>query len=394
MFRQFWSYLINEGFTVARLWPSLFDDFASGGAAIDGFALASAKTESAPSESAPRGQTASVVPELIFAPADTDILILAPAALLTAAADRPSVPDPIMAILPPFDSPAADGSAAGLATADDRFQIVFSDVLSPGATIDMQTSQLTGGDEGPTMSGASDSLILSGDFSGAPTLPGADSAVVLPASLPGLDSIIVQAGADYRLAVTDGNVADGDLLNVNAMPLGPGEHIEFDGSAELGGRFAFYGSEGDDRFEGGGGDDRMHGLGGADSLTGGGGADLFAYTGAAESSGDSHDTLVDFDSGEDRIDLLGTVTGFGDAVEGGTLSTASFDADLGTALGTDGLGAGEAVLFAPDAGDLAGTLFLIVDANGEAGYQAGEDYVFALPNADLAALDGHTAIFV
>ena len=393
MFRQFWTYLISEGFTAARLWPSLFDDFASGGAAIHGFALASAQTGPAPAEAAPRGQSASVIAQAIFAPADTDILILAPVAAL-AVADEPSVPDPIMSVLPTSGSPFADDSPSGLVTADDHFLIGFSDVLSPGATIDMQTRQLTGGTEGPTMSGGNDSLILSGDFSGGPTLSGADSAVVLPAGLPGLDSVIVQAGADYRLAVTDGNVADGELLNVNAMPLGPGEHIEFDGSAELDGRFAFYGSEGDDRFEGGGGNDRMHGLGGADSLTGGGGADRFAYTGAAESSGDSYDTLVDFDPGEDRIDLLGSVTGFGDAVEGGTLSTASFDADLGAALGTDALGVGEAVLFEPDAGDLAGTLFLIVDANGEEGYQAGEDYVFALPNADLATLDGNTAIFV
>ena len=387
MFRQFWTYLISEGFTAARLWPSLFDDFASGGADIHGFALASAKLGPAPAGAAPRGQSASVIPQAIFAPADTDILILAPVAALAAADDEPSVPNPILSVPPPFESPSAVESPMGLATAEDRFQIVLSDVLSPGATIDMQTRQLlTGGAEDPSFgAGDSDSLVLWGDFS---------AGAFVPDALAGLDSVIVQAGADYRLAVTDGNVADGELLNVNAMPLGPGEHIEFDGSAELDGRFAFYGSEGDDRFEGGAGNDRMHGLGGADSLTGGGGADRFAYTGAAESSGDSYDTLVDFDPGEDRIDLLGSVTGFGDAVEGGTLSTASFDADLGAALGTDGLGAGEAVLFAPDAGDLAGTLFLIADANGEAGYQAGEDYVFALPNADLATLDGNTAIFV
>ena len=393
MFRQFWAYLINEGFTGSRLWSSLFDDFADGGAAIRGFAFASASIGPVPAEAAARGQAASVIPQAIFAPAETDILILAPVAAL-AAVEVPSVPEPILSVLPPFDSAAAGDSPSGLVIADDRFLIGFSEVLSPGATIDMQTRQLTGAVEVPTMTGGNDSLILSGDFSGGPTLSGVDSAIVLPAGLPGLNSVVVQAGADYRLAVTDGNVADGDLLNINAMPLGPGEHIEFDGSAELGGRFAFYGSEGDDRFEGGGGNDRMYGLGGADTLTGGGGADLFAYTGAAESSGDSYDTLVDFDPGQDRIDLLGHVSGFGDAVEGGTLSTASFDADLGAALGADGLGAGEATLFAPDAGDLAGSLFLIVDANGEEGYQAGEDFVFALPNADLAELDGHTDIFV
>ena len=53
-----------------------------------------------------------------------------------------------------------------------------------------------------------------------------------------------------------------------------------------------------------------------------------------------------------------------------------------------GLGAGQAVWFAPDAGDLAGTIFLVVDGNGVAGYQAGEDYVFAIGGAPLADLTG------
>ena len=35
----------------------------------------------------------------------------------------------------------------------------------------------------------------------------------------------------------------------------------------------------------------------------------------------------------------------------------------------------DAVLFTPNAGGLAGHTFLIVDANGTAGYQAGADYV-------------------
>ncbi|MFN3389375.1 MAG: hypothetical protein ACK40O_10630, partial [Allosphingosinicella sp.] len=97
----------------------------------------------------------------------------------------------------------------------------------------------------------------------------------------------------------------------------------------------------------------------------------------------------DFDFGEDRIDLPVAVTGFAAAVTSGTLSAASFDADLAGALGT-GLGAGQALLFTADAGDLAGKAFLVVDGNGEAGYQAGEDYVFLLgaPPADPIADPG------
>ena len=61
----------------------------------------------------------------------------------------------------------------------------------------------------------------------------------------------------------------------------------------------------------------------------------------------------------------------------GTLSTASFDADLGAAV-SGALGAGKAVLFTADAGSFAGRAFLVADGNGLAGYQAGEDYVIEL----------------
>ena len=66
--------------------------------------------------------------------------------------------------------------------------------------------------------------------------------------------------------------------------------------------------------------------------------------------------------------------------------------DLAAALA--GLGAGRAALYAPDAGDLAGTVFLVVDANGVAGYQEGEDYVFALAGTTLGDLSGHTDFFI
>jgi peptidase M10/serralysin-like protein len=127
-------------------------------------------------------------------------------------------------------------------------------------------------------------------------------------------------------------------------------------------------------------------------LAGGGGRDTFTYFGASESTGATYDTLGDFDAGSDKIDLLGTVTGFHAPVEGGTLSLATFDADLSAAL--SGLGASQAAWFAPDAGDLAGQIFLIVDANGVAGYQEGEDYVFAVSGTPLVDLSGHTDIFV
>jgi hypothetical protein len=38
-------------------------------------------------------------------------------------------------------------------------------------------------------------------------------------------------------------------------------------------------------------------------------------------------------------------------------------------------------VFTPDSGDLKGDVFLIIDANGTAGYQAGADFVIHLSGA-------------
>jgi RTX calcium-binding nonapeptide repeat (4 copies) len=225
---------------------------------------------------------------------------------------------------------------------------------------------------------------LSGDFSGGFAL----------AELPSLlDQLTLATGNDYDLVADDNCVAAGHALAVDAHALGAGDHVAFDGSAVSEGSFNFLGGSDGDRFFGGGGDDRIEGAGGADMLSGGGGHDIFVYTGTGDSTGTTFDTLVDFDPAEDVIDLPGSVTGLAASVAHGALSLASFNADLAAALG--GLGASQAGFFAPDAGDFAGKIFLVVDANGVAGYQAGEDYVFAVTGASLADLTAHgTGIFV
>jgi Ca2+-binding RTX toxin-like protein len=279
------------------------------------------------------------------------------------------------------------GPATGLADPSSALAVLYSDDFQSALVVNAATKTLLTG--GPTDypelgSGEDDTLELSGDFSEGFTPPGA---------LLGIDTIVLREGGNYNLVATEDHVGIGETLTINAMPLGAGGHALFDGSAETDGRFVFFGSGGNDVFIGGAGDDRVVGLGGADILNGGGGSDTFMYTGAAESTGPHYDTLADFDPSTDRIDLWGSVSGFGDAIETGSLSNATFDDDLGAALA--GLGAAEAIWFAPDAGDLAGRIFLIVDANGVAGYQPGEDYVFAMGGgATLADLGAYTDFFI
>jgi hypothetical protein len=263
--------------------------------------------------------------------------------------------------------------------------LVAQNALAAPLLIEFSADSLASAVENPPFwaDAARSGLGLSGDFSAGFTLTATSFEV---------DRITLDAGNDYNLTADDSLVAAGGRLVVEAGALGAGEHIMFDGSAESDGSFVFFGGESNDYFLGGEGSDWIMGSGGADTLSGGGGGDTFIYTQAGESSGASYDTLADFDPAADRIDLPGSVSGFAATVTTGTLSTASFDADLGALVG--GLGAGRAVWVAPNAGDLAGTIFLVVDGNGTVGYQAGGDYVFAVGGSPLVDLTGHANIFI
>lgn len=153
------------------------------------------------------------------------------------------------------------------------------------------------------------------------------------------------------------------------------------------------GGAGVDTINGGAGDDIITGGAGADNLTGGAGKDSFVYTAVAESTGAAaaraYDVIADFNAGGAGIagqvdvfnvsgiggNLADGITAVDAAVAAGTLNTATFDADLGAAIGAAQLGADNAVLFTATIGTLTGRTFLIVDANNTAGYQAGADLV-------------------
>ncbi len=74
------------------------------------------------------------------------------------------------------------------------------------------------------------------------------------------------------------------------------------GAAEV----QLFGGSGNDALTGGDGDDRLTGGGGADHLSGGGGADVFIFGAAHDSQGSPDaDTISDFTTGFDRINLAG-----------------------------------------------------------------------------------------
>jgi Ca2+-binding RTX toxin-like protein len=141
------------------------------------------------------------------------------------------------------------------------------------------------------------------------------------------------------------------------------------------------GGDGNDIITGGAGNDRITGGLGQDTIVPGPGHDIIVYTAAAESTGPGYDIIQSFDAATDRIQLPEVVTGTDPIIVGGSLTHATFDVDLAALVGPDQLEVAHFVLVTADTGDLAGHTFLVIDANGEAGYQAGEDYVIELSAA-------------
>ncbi len=137
------------------------------------------------------------------------------------------------------------------------------------------------------------------------------------------------------------------------------------------------GFTGDDTIKGGDGADTIKGGLGADKLTGGTGADLFAYDSALDSTSISHDSIADFNAAQDMFVFDHAVTAIDAAITHGRLGK-TFDSDLGNAADDGHLGAHHAVLFTADSGKHAGETYLVVDLNGDAGYQVGEDAVIRL----------------
>jgi hypothetical protein len=98
----------------------------------------------------------------------------------------------------------------------------------------------------------------------------------------------------------------------------------------------------------------------------------------SDSTSSTYDTVQGFVPSNDVFKVMTAVAGVDATVTAGALSTASFDTDLAAAVGSSQLAAGHAVIFTPDSGTLMSRDFLIVDSNGVAGYQAGQDLVILL----------------
>jgi Ca2+-binding RTX toxin-like protein len=217
-----------------------------------------------------------------------------------------------------------------------------------------------------------DILLLDGDYSAGVSFGST--------TLLNVEEIDLTGGNSYKLTTADVTVAAGANLLVNGSSLGAGDTLIFSGSHETDGTFTIVGGAGADQIVGGAGNDTITGGGGLDKLTGGNGSDTFVYGQVSDSTGLSHDVVIGFNGAQDIFQISAhVVTGVDAAVTHGVMAGGThFDPDLAAAIGAGQLAAGHAVVFTADSGQFAGHTYLVVDANGVAGYQAGEDFVIEL----------------
>jgi Ca2+-binding RTX toxin-like protein len=175
------------------------------------------------------------------------------------------------------------------------------------------------------------------------------------------DASLKLSGAQFTLAETE--LGSSVLVMTGIMP-SLGLVLNGDGL-----RNTIVGSNTPDVITGGG-------LG--DTLTGGLGPDRFVYNAVSESTSRNYDTITDFNAIADVLDLWFQVTGVDASFAGGSVGSRRFDSDLASAVNSTKLAAHHAVIYTPSSGVPAGSKFLIVDANGVAGYQAGADLVILL----------------
>ncbi|MGH6872683.1 MAG: beta strand repeat-containing protein [Rhizomicrobium sp.] len=250
---------------------------------------------------------------------------------------------------------------------DDTINIGVNPDFTPSSLALSTTDRIDGGT-------GNDTVNLTGDYSGGFTFGAA--------TMVNVETLMLGDGYSYKLVTNDANVAAGQNLRVDGSELTGTNTLNFSGVHETNGTFFLVGGAGNDTLTGGSGNDRLGGGLGADKMNGGAGADTFAYGGASASTGLSHDIITAFNGAQDFFDLATAVTGIDAAVTHGQLrGTTHFDPDLAAAVGAGQLAANHALLFTPDAGNFAGHTYLIIDANGVAGYQAGQDYVIELVSA-------------
>ena len=216
---------------------------------------------------------------------------------------------------------------------------------------------------------------------------GGNNLVIGSHALKDLERIELADNGDYTITFQNAGRI-GDHVTMDGSALSSNHFLTVDAGNEKTRSVTLIGGDDSDHLTGGQADDTLRGGLGRDFLDGEGGSDTMSYTNVAQSTGINCDHVT-FGVANDQFDFPFAVSGV-DAVIHSKLNgqTASqFDANMETKVGSDKLGAHHAVVFDVKFGDWANHRFLIVDANGSAGYQAGADYVFDMLGDHIKEID-------
>jgi Ca2+-binding RTX toxin-like protein len=303
-----------------------------------------------------------------------------------------------------YDLTLADANVAG-----GKVLTVDAHTLTSGDTLTLDASHetdgavnVTSGDSDDTITGGAgndtfhagggvdhidggdgnDNIYLSNDFSVGDTIDGGAGSDTLHLSETGLSQLTLDSAVVQSIETV---ALDGDGANINlgantstSGPMtidasGVTGNAVLDASNVVDGSMTLVGGVGDDTITGGAGNDILEGGLGADTLDGGGGSDTFMLGQA----GDAIDTVVGFNGQTDTLNFANGVTNVGHSLLGGIASNVTDVAGLATGS----LGANEAMVIKPLLGALGGDTFMVVDQNGIAGFQQGQDLVVQLVNA-------------
>lgn len=266
--------------------------------------------------------------------------------------------------LNPLDANFATGTTltvdASALTGGNGLSLDLANVSHDGLIVD-------GGDADDAVSFYSAAVFQASQVSGGAgndqiNLTHDETITITSGMISNVEKINLNDGFAYNITMDDGTVVNGGSLTIYAANAGS---LIFDGWAETGGKFLITDSAGDDTLTGG---DK------GDTFTlANGGSDTIEYTDASQSTSVNYDTLADFNASSDHIDTPHAVSVVGSTSH--SISTATFDSDIGAACGGDSLAGYGGILIAAS-GDFAGHTFLVVDTNGDAAYTAGTDYVF------------------
>ena len=178
---------------------------------------------------------------------------------------------------------AAAVSASNLLDADlDSVESVLINNTGNAAydfSAQSEALNISGGNGDDTITGSSASDTLFGG-AGTDVLIATDTDVLIDGGAGSADTV------QFSAAVSAANLANGDLVNTEAILITNASSAAYDFSAQTE-NLSITGGDAVDSITGGSGNDTITGNGGADSLLGGGGDDLFRYTTPSEVAEDA-----------------------------------------------------------------------------------------------------------